>query len=502
MRKLDRLIVFSWGILLYTLTLAPTVLWFDEGHLQLRAVMGELGGSAGHHPLWVWIAHQFTKMPLGDIAGRVNFVSAVFGALTLLVFYEIFMVFNLNRRMSLAAVMAFSVSHTFWSYAVRAETYILTLFLMSIHVFLAVKWYNSGRFIFLLLLGFVTGLGLAAHLMVVLYMPALLWLVLLRRKCLSVNKVILFAFSFLLGASLLIALLWLDAKRMNLSLFAILYRAIFTFDGYSFSSSFFDLSLSMLPLDTLEWFAFLALQFIGLAGFAAVIGFSRCLKYKLIDTHLLVYLALLYLGVMVFSFSYRIGERYAFYLPSYLSVSVCIPIGLEWLWAKVVGRFPHIREGILYVALLVVLVTIPVVAYRFSPYIVAQGLSFRDSRHVPGPNGAYYFLWPPKNNYRDAHVFADSLLSALPANAILLADPILASPVTYLQKVESRRPDVVVRYCCWDIESVLSEFASRPIVIADDNPAIYPMDWLRSRYDLDVCGPSYRLAPIADFDSD
>ncbi len=495
MKNKEVLLILVWGLLLYTFTLAPSVLWFDEGHMQLRAVVGKLGSSAGDHPLWMWIAHQFTRLPFGELAARVNFVSAVFGALTLVVLYGIFTAFNLDHKMCLAAVFAFSVSHTFWSYAVKAESYTLTLFLMSVHLLCALKWYNSGKFTFLLLLGLVTGLGLAAHLMLVLYLPALLWLLFLRRKQLSAVQLILFALSFLLGLSFLLTLLWLDLAGMNLSLSEALYRAIFNFEGYSFRSSFFDFRLGMLWTDTLEWISFSVLQFVGLAGIAIIVGFWRCLKSKIIDIRLLFYLVLLYLGVMAFSFSYRIGERYAFYLPAYLPLAVCIPIGLEWLWGKVTVRVQRTRT-VLYLALLISLVIVPVVAYRLAPLVVAQGLSYRDSRHVPGPKGAQYFLWPPKNDYWDARLFAEGILSALPADAVLLADPILASPVAYAQIIENRRPDVVTRYCCWDIESVLLEFANRPIALADIDPAIYPIDWLQSRYKLEESGPVYLLTPI------
>lgn len=492
MKWKEYLLISIWGLLLYTSTLAPTVLWFDEGHLQLRAVMGDLGSSAGHHPLWVWVAHQFSKLPVGELAGRVNFVSAFFGTCTLLVLLAIFFELDLDRKMGFAAAMAFSVSHTFWSYAVKAETYALTIFLMSLHVLFALKWYNSYRFRYLLLLACVTGLGFSTHLMMALYLPGLSWLLFVRRKHLSIGRIVLSGLSFLAGTALLLALLFVDAGRLNLSLSDTLYRAVFTFDGYSFSSSFFDFSLDMLWFDIIEWLSFLTLQFLGLAGIAAIIGFWRCLRFKPIDSQLGIYLLLLFLGVMVFSFSYRIGERYAFYLPSYFPISVCILIGLQWLWERTAERVVRLR-GALFGVLLAILVVVPVALYYIAPAVVARGITYRDSRHVPGPSGARYFLWPPKNDYWDARVFAESTLHALPDDAVLLADPVLASPIVYLQRVESLRPDVVVHYCCWDIEARIVEYDDRPIAIADVAPEIYPVEWLQSRYNLTACGPVFLL---------
>ncbi|MCS7287067.1 MAG: DUF2723 domain-containing protein, partial [Anaerolineae bacterium] len=82
-KRSDSLVLFILGLGFYGFTLAPTVLWGDEGYWQLQAVICNLQASAGGHPLWVLIAHLFSKIPIGDIAGRVNFVSALFGAVAL-----------------------------------------------------------------------------------------------------------------------------------------------------------------------------------------------------------------------------------------------------------------------------------------------------------------------------------------------------------------------------------------------------------------------------------
>ena len=100
--KLDALFVGVLGLGLYWATLAPTVLWSDGGHLQLNAVRGLLQGSAGSHPVWVWVAHQFTKIPLGDIAGRVNLVSAVLHWWSPLG-WDMVMVWVMKRRRARAA---------------------------------------------------------------------------------------------------------------------------------------------------------------------------------------------------------------------------------------------------------------------------------------------------------------------------------------------------------------------------------------------------------------
>ena len=100
----DAMLIALVALGLYWGTLAPTVLWGDGGHLQLQAVKGVLQASAGSHPLWVWIAHQFAAIPLGDVAARVNLVSGLFGALTLALLYLILWELGLDRKPASLAI--------------------------------------------------------------------------------------------------------------------------------------------------------------------------------------------------------------------------------------------------------------------------------------------------------------------------------------------------------------------------------------------------------------
>ena len=58
--------------LIYIITLAPTVLWGDDAELQRLAISN--GSDSGFRNYWIWslIAHEFTKLPIGDIAWKVN----------------------------------------------------------------------------------------------------------------------------------------------------------------------------------------------------------------------------------------------------------------------------------------------------------------------------------------------------------------------------------------------------------------------------------------------
>ncbi|MCC6220975.1 MAG: DUF2723 domain-containing protein, partial [Deltaproteobacteria bacterium] len=74
-------LVFGLSLALYYFTLAPTATLVDSGELILAAHSLGVAHPPGF-PLYVLLAHIATLVPLGNIAERVNFFSALFAALT------------------------------------------------------------------------------------------------------------------------------------------------------------------------------------------------------------------------------------------------------------------------------------------------------------------------------------------------------------------------------------------------------------------------------------
>ncbi|MGC9467705.1 MAG: glycosyltransferase family 117 protein [Anaerolineae bacterium] len=492
-RRIDTvlgLLVAALSLGLYRATVAPTVLWGDGGHLQLNALLGHVQGSAGSHPLWVWIAHGFAVVLDGDAAGCVNLVSAVFGALTVGLLYGFVREFGITRFASLLTALSFAVSHTFWQHSVRAEVYTLLLAFMVGLGWLGLRWFHAGRQRYLVAAGFVLGLGIGAHLMIGLFVPGLAWLALRRRP--RWTEILSTLAASLLGLAPWGFLIARDAVMRNLGGMELVRWALFSFEGYDFGGAMFDFRLGLLADDAFQWLFFLGLQFVGLAGVAGLLGFLRMWRRGSQDSA--VYVALLYLGTVAFAFAFRVGDRYVFYLPSYIPFAVWIGFGLDHLVSAIRERVTRttLRYAI-YGVVILSLGLVPVSVYRIAPELVERGLTFRDTRHVPGPRGRYYFLWPPLRGYTDARDYAEQALAQSPPGALLLADPILSSPLRYLQVAEGIRPDVDVGYCCWGIEEVLARNADRPIVLADLDPGIYPVTRLREEYGIMSKEPVYLL---------
>jgi len=471
------LIVVGLAYGLYWSTVAPTVLWGDDGHLQLNAVQGLIQGSAGSHPLWVWVAHQFVRFLGGDIARRVNLVSSVFGALTVGLLFALLRELGLKRLASFLTVMAFTVSHTFWQHAVRAEVYTMTLAVMVLLAWLGVKWFHTSRPWILIAAAFVLGLGLSVHLLIGLYVPALLWLIGRQRP--HWRTLLGAGVALGVGVAPLALLLARDATTLQLRGSEIVRWALFSFESYDFSGAMFDFSLRWLADDAFQWVFFLGFQFVGLAGVCGLVGLWRV--WQRLDVAESVYVALLYAAVFVFAFAYRVGDRYVFYLPSYVPFAVWMAVGfealLEWLQRKLT---PSLRRWLAYGLVAAAVVLVPVGTYRLAPEVVERGFSFRDGVRVPGPAGKTFFLWPAKNGYTDPREYAEEVLRVAPPDAVVLAEPILASPLRFLQYVEGVRQDVEVRYCCWEIEQLLAEGGTRPFAAAVMDVNVYAADWLQN----------------------
>src|SRR5262249_58238442 len=73
-------VMFVVALLLYTLTLAPTVTLVDSGELILAAHGLGVAHPPGF-PLWVMLAHLASLVQVGNVAARINFSSALFAAL-------------------------------------------------------------------------------------------------------------------------------------------------------------------------------------------------------------------------------------------------------------------------------------------------------------------------------------------------------------------------------------------------------------------------------------
>src|SRR6266699_375190 len=161
--------VFLAALLLYSWTLAPTVTLTDSGELIVVAQGLGVAHPPGF-PLWVILAHLASRVPLGNIAVRINFSSALFAALAsamltlvvadLMITVSYFAASKRRKRgarqskraedsgisrllvfaPALGAGLLMSFSRTLWFYATITEVYALNTLLILVILFLMLRW--------------------------------------------------------------------------------------------------------------------------------------------------------------------------------------------------------------------------------------------------------------------------------------------------------------------------------------------------------------------------
>ncbi|TCI93823.1 glycosyltransferase family 117 protein [Tenacibaculum sp. M341] len=188
---------FAIALITYTLTLEPTVSFWDCGEYISTSVNLEVGHPPGA-PLFQMLGAffaMFTSDP-SQWAKMVNFMSGLASAFTIL--FMFWTITNLAKRIviknnslelgekiavlgsGLVGSLAYTFSDSFWFSAVEGEVYAMSSFLMALLFWLGLRW--EGEMLsprgnkWLLLISFVVGLSFGVHILSLLVIPAIVML--------------------------------------------------------------------------------------------------------------------------------------------------------------------------------------------------------------------------------------------------------------------------------------------------------------------------------------
>lgn len=173
--------VFLAALALYLTTMAPSVatLLDDSLEFQLVTYLPGIAHPTGY-PLYTLLGWLFTRLPLGDVAYRVNLLSAVCAALSVSLVYRAGLVYSGNgwrgRLAALTGAAALAVSPVFWSQATIAEVYTLHAVLVASLLWLLAPGGQQTHIGVrrLTVVALIFGLGLAHHRSIVLWVPGVL----------------------------------------------------------------------------------------------------------------------------------------------------------------------------------------------------------------------------------------------------------------------------------------------------------------------------------------
>src|SRR6056300_1466708 len=188
-------LAFLVALVTYTLTVEPTVSFWDAGEYILTSAKLQVGHPPGA-PLFQMLGAFFSIFTFGNtelIGWMMNMMSAVASAFTILfMFWTITLLLkkivvtteemSQNKAMAilgsrLVGSLAFSFTDSFWFNAVETEVYAMATLIMSILFWLGLRWEQDmdkprgNRW--LILIAFVIGLSFGVHFMGLLTIPAI-----------------------------------------------------------------------------------------------------------------------------------------------------------------------------------------------------------------------------------------------------------------------------------------------------------------------------------------
>jgi tetratricopeptide (TPR) repeat protein len=428
----------------YKLTLCPTVYVGDSGELSVAAYYLGIPHAPGY-PLYCLIGWLFAHAPIaGDIAYRMNIMSAFFSLGTVVVLYLIIYHFTRTPYLSFSISLAYAFSPIFWSQATVAEVYSLNTFLTALALYFLCRWIEKRAVSWLYLAGFTSGIAVANHQLALLLLPTgayMLWLFgkgLTRNVRFWITLAALYIFGLLIYLYLPIRaaanppLNWGDPDSLGAFIDTVFKPAGEQTSGGSRWEHF----IYVLRL----WiFQFSPIVYIRGEGWPIPIiwAFGIWGTYKGLSTgwrmaRVFILFILLNVGVILFVSRPARSELLlvgVYYLPVFLVFAVFIATGIrEWL-QQFLHTFGEQRRPILLGLVILILVLIP--EYQFF-----------QNRPEADRSGDYY-----------AQDYGTALLNNCPPDSILLVNWDDIFILWYIQKVEHVRPDVI---------AVLADFPVNP----------------------------------------
>lgn len=458
--------VFLVALVVYIWTLAPTVTLVDSGELIVVAQGLGVAHPPGF-PLWVMLAHLASLMPLGNVAVRINFSSALFAALASAVLTLVVAELGITasyvatskkrgaqqRKSSgdsgirhllilapaMGAGLLMTFSRTLWSYATITEVYTLNTLLILTVFFLMLRWRRcivaqrsdtktaiTKHDGWLYAAAAVFGLALGDHHVTVgLTLPAVAVIVwrtqrlrfftsrrLLYAALISIGALVAVYAYLPIAASRSPVINWGNPRSLQEIWWHVTgrqYRVFLTFSPSMMGTQFVEFCRMLLREFGPVWLPLsLVLAFAGLRS-----AFRQ-------DSTSFWFLFSIVIADLAYALSYEIAEdKDAYYLPAFISVAIAAGFGMRWLIQLNASKAMALQRTY-WVAAAAVLLT--------SATAFAANWPFNNRRH--------YFI---------AHDYAENLFSTIEPNGLLLTqDWQVAAPMFYEQAVEQRRTDVKV----------------------------------------------------------
>ncbi len=481
--EVTAVLAFFLPMVVYLLTLAPTIYNLDSAELTTAAATGGIIRATGY-PLYLILGGLWSQLPIGDVGYRMNLMSAVSGAVTLLLTERILYRLKVTGWARLAAVGLLGAAPYFWTLSLIAEVYTLHTALMAGVILALLAWREQPTPWRLALAVGLTAISLGNHMATVLLAPGCVLFVLIVAKgdVLRPRTFIPALIALLLGLSLYLYLPWRYGANPIFN-YAGTYNAAGVFEpvnlqtwdglwwlisGKAFAGQMGGYTLAAFGHELQHFGEQLWQAFFGLGIGPAILGLFVLWRR---DKTVTLFLLLIFVTNVLFYANYRVVDKDTMFLPTYVIWAIWLGVGyqqfLDWFTQSTNEAVMANRLAWLWRGLMLGIVGLALV-WNWGQV---------DQSHD----------WSTRKR-------SETILALAEPNAIILGWWDTVPGIQYLQLVEDQRPDVLAinRFLISgdDMSQLIEQnVAHRPIYI--NNP---PAEFLQTMR-VEPVGTVYRLYP-------
>ena len=347
-------VLLAFGV--YLCTLSPSITWshngMDSGDFAAAVACHGVPHPTGY-PTYLVLADLFAPLPWGDLAYRLNLLSASAGALSAgLIVLLALRTLPIegespkekrwaNPALAISALSAgfvFAFNSLVWSQAIIAEVYTLHIFFLLLSMLLAVWNLQKRSFWIILAVSVLFGLGMGVHVSLALVLPALLVLLsgsMGKKPLVSVGMVVFGA-----GVGLCVYLLipWRASQipPVNWGGASDWYGFRWLVTGQVYQNLVLALPTIHLPMRLAAWLRYL---FVGLAGWGLPVAIWGIMLLWAQNRRLAVSSILTFTLYSVYAICYNTTDSYVYLLPASAVTVLWMAYGLHSIMQRILeGR--------------------------------------------------------------------------------------------------------------------------------------------------------------------
>lgn len=419
--------LFLLTFLVYLRTLAPGVYGFDSAELATGVFTQGIVHPPGF-PLYLLIGKLFTFLPFGDVAYRLNLMSAFFASLTAVLLYLTIANVLENRFAAWVATCLFAVSNYFWQMALIAEVYTpLTAFLAGDLLLLSL-WCKTGRKRVLLAFAFLYGLTLSMHTSGILFAPAFAWLI-LRTPHWKKSHWPLVGVMFILFLVGLTpnAYLSLRASASPAMDYSSSYSGVdlttlsglwWMISGKAWAFLIFGYAWHEIPGELIRFTTYLWRNYLGIGVILGAIGIVWLWRRSSAWT---IGLLLAFITYSFFYANYRVIDKDTMFLPAYAVWAVFIAGGFTAVYNFIEQSLSKNPDDLWLMRMVKIL----------SIVFIALGLVLN-------------WRWVDMSKVDNYALFAEEFMAVAAPQAVIIAPWSSAAVLEYYQVTEGQRPDLLI----------------------------------------------------------